>query len=472
MLDSFIAANAGKVLSFDNVPYNAGQSPQLVALWCQYIGLPFQWANAADWWDGSDENFLQYWDRVINDRADGSQLPKPGDIIIFDASLPGSGGCGFNNVFVRNIGPNSWEGFDANWGGKSAHFQSHNWSYVLGWFTPKNPSVVEMNTPTPIADEAPCEPFDLIELDAGGKVVTLTGSPSILYNLNDVSWESFNDNPAGQSEAGLELEIAGVAKHRLGGTYYMPDISRAEGYRVSDCQEAEAVEQEIVADPEPVVSKAKPTMRSPMYASSRTNTIRIREPIPKYGSLSDAANGTNPIGEFRPDEYFIFKSLSGMLSITRSLGTPTGEWINPADNEPKPEPPVKKWQDSYDPFRDQFGNIAPRYYLAREDDEVVDLEGIRKNLPLLRRQPILIGGVFQGPDGEWYARPDDAAQRFMYYGVRRENLQRMKESSPEPEAEPLEIVDPPLRIRDRITSVLQNPHLVKVFDIVKPKYKE
>ncbi|MGI0134131.1 MAG: CHAP domain-containing protein, partial [Candidatus Micrarchaeaceae archaeon] len=106
LLDTFISECNGQVVTYDNVAANAGQASQLIARWCSFVGLPFQWANPADWWDDSDDTFLQYWDKVVNDRKNAKQLPRPGDIIIFDSSLPGSGSYGHASIFIETIGPN------------------------------------------------------------------------------------------------------------------------------------------------------------------------------------------------------------------------------------------------------------------------------------------------------------------------------------------------------------------------------
>lgn len=463
MLDSFISEWTGRIPAFDNVPANAGQSPQLIALWCQRLGLPFQWANAGDWWDGSDSNFLDYWTK--RELVEGAALPQPGDIVIFDNLLPGSGGYGHASIFVRNTGPQSWEGFDCNWGGKSAHLVSHNWAYVLGWFTPKDPRVLEGGTPIPIADEAPSDPYEVMNITP--KIVRLP-LQATLYNLDNVAWDSFNQDTIGNGLHGNEVRVVAMAKHRLGGTYYLPDIGQHGGYRIEDCQE-------IVGDPPKVhaVSAQLPnppalsTIKAPLppvaFPSSSTNTVQVLFDIPKYRSMGDALKETGRVGELRPGRYYIFRQLNGMMNVTPTLGASVGIWINPKDLKPKPD-----WRTTYKPFRDKFGEIEARYFVAMEAMPVIDHERGHE-LKLLAGQPILIGGYFTGPDGEEYARPYDAAVRFSWFGTRADNLIREAEDieDAQPELDVVPDIAPPLGMRAKIISVLQNPR--RVIDIIKTK---
>lgn len=477
MLETFISQEVGKIVSFDNVPANAGQSVQLVAKWCQFIGLPFQWANAGDWWDGFDENFLEYWNKIELKEGMALNAIHPGDIIIFNSLLPGSGGMGHASIFVRLLDKDSWEGFDANWGGKSAHLVCHNWVYVQGWYTPKNPSVVEASIPTSIADEAPGEPYDAEIIET--KIIYLKQS-SALYNLRDVNWDSFNQNLISHALVGTKLVVTAICKHRLGGIYYMPDIERPEGYRKEDCEDS--VQQATVSlrrgphmIPSPIELATRRTiMAPPLTAPSTTDVIRISFSIPKYSTMSDALRGVNSKGELRTDRYYIYKRLNGMISITSQLGKSMGIWINPADFTPKAaiEPKViliKKasepnWHTTYRPFQDEHGIIAPRYFIALADDKVTDFEHGHEAY-ILQRQPVLITGWFTGPDGNEYGRPHDASVRFLWYGVRRDNLRsEQEETSTLKEERPFPMLS---SIRGKIASVLQNP--TKIFDIIKSK---
>lgn len=470
MLDYFISQNTGKVVSYDNVPSAAGQSPQLIAAWCAHIGLPFQWANPADWWDDSDETFLEHWDKVVNDRKNADQLPNPGDIVIFDGSLPGSGGFGHATIFVRNVGPNSWVGFDANWGGRSAHLQNHNWSYALGWFTPKNRGVTQQAIPTAIAGEAPSEAYELQEID--DKTVTLKNDAN-LYNLKDVDWESFQANVQGYERKGKDLVVRAIARHRLGGTYYLPDPKKPYGFRVIDCDDHDRSGQAII-DPEEKVEKKKldHLPKAPVIAPIK-DPIEIGKPIPKYASMGDAVNGVNSTGNLEPGLYFPHKYLEGMIALAKEPGTPLGCWIDPDDLLSAEEKLKKNWRTTYKPFRNQYGEVEPRYYRALNEDAVPDLEQRRKDLAISRKQPILIRGWFVGPDGTVYGRPDDCVSngQLSWYGVRRNNLERISDPTIEEVPQEPEMViysEPIPTFRDKLESIV--PEGFKgIFDVLKSK---
>lgn len=472
MLENFISENNNQIVSFDNVPSNAGQVPQLLAKWCTYVGLPFQWANAADWWDDSDDTFLEHWDKVVNDRKDGEQLPRAGDIIIFDSSLPGSGGYGAASIFIDSVGPNSWRGFTANWGGKSAHVQSHNWSYVLGWFSPKNHSVVEDHNPTPIADEAPSSGYELQEFEP--RSVTVRNDAAI-YDMDNVDWESFQQNVVGQVKENQDLIVAGIARHRLGGSYYVLDLNRAAGVRVVDCDNHNG-DGEKVVDPEEKLRKPKLKKRffpeAPLLAPIK-DTITTKKDIPRYASMGDASNNANSNGIVPAGTYYPYRYLNGMTCLSKELGVALGWWINPDDLLSDSEKLRMNWRGTYRPFRDQYGNIAPRYYRALNDDIVPDLETKHRDLTISRRQPILIRGWFLAPDGIAYGRPDAAVQKeLMWYGVRRDNLEVLTDEVTDDEDDPLEvdqeIAEDPPTLTHRLVSVLPNG-ASRVFDIIRTK---
>ena len=170
-LNQFIAEKNGQTVNFDGIAADSGQCVQLVALWCQRIGLPVLYNNAADWWTAYGGEFEQHWLRIDNDPNNPNQLPSPGDVVVFNGQIPGSQGYGHIDIYNRDLGVGSWEGFDSNWSGKYAHLVNHNWSYVLGWFTPRHidppaapppieaPINVEVPAPVPPPVEAPPLPY-------------------------------------------------------------------------------------------------------------------------------------------------------------------------------------------------------------------------------------------------------------------------------------------------------------------------
>ena len=165
-LNQFIAEKNGQTVNFDGIAEDSGQCVQLVALWCQRIGLPVLYHNAADWWTYYGGDFEQHWVRVDNDPNNPNQLPSVGDVVVFNHSLPGSTGYGHIDIFVQDLGIGSWQGYDSNWSGKYAHLVNHTWSYVLGWFTPRHidppaaspPIEAPINVEVPLPEPPPVEP--------------------------------------------------------------------------------------------------------------------------------------------------------------------------------------------------------------------------------------------------------------------------------------------------------------------------
>lgn len=425
MLETFINNNDGKMVSADGVPSNAGQSVQLIVAWCKYLGLPFQWTLPAYWWDDEDDTFLEHWNKVVNDHH---AVPSPGDIIIFGGNLPGSDGDGHGSIFLQQIDDQSYEGFDANWGGMTAHKQSHSWAYVLGWFTPKNRAVLESPIPTAIADESPYAAYVAQPIEPKVIIVKLPSTP--LYNLNDVSWNSFQQNPIKHMPSGLEVTITAVANHRLGGTFYLPDIDHAEGYRVEDCQDYGVDEdstEELVIQAPP--KRILPHITSPLMSPKMDDTILITKRIPYYQFMTAALNHTNPAGDMTPGSYFVYKRISnGMLSITNQPGVPMGRWINPDDLVEKPPFHPQDHFTKYD---------TPRRMFAREDSEVPDLDRFRKAMPLRKGQALVLDGFVTHEDGRIFAIPRATHSRNQWYGVLMTDL-----TSEDPNEKPV-VIEPP-----------------------------
>lgn len=65
-----------------------------------------------------------------------TNVPQKGDVVIWSAQANG----GFGHIAIFYQGDMlKFTSFDQNWNGKYAHFQPHNYSYVLGWLRPKKP---------------------------------------------------------------------------------------------------------------------------------------------------------------------------------------------------------------------------------------------------------------------------------------------------------------------------------------------
>lgn len=121
---------AGKVLSYDGIPANAGQCVQ----WAEYVltdgqygyGLQPFYGNAIDWWNNFGGVLAKNFDKV----SDGSI--KKGDFVIFN-QLVGSV-YGHIDMAMADGSYNQFTGADSNWGGnKTVHMVNHvGAQYIIG----------------------------------------------------------------------------------------------------------------------------------------------------------------------------------------------------------------------------------------------------------------------------------------------------------------------------------------------------
>jgi len=164
-----------------------GECVALVAQYCAENNKPIAWANAIDWWENS--SLTDAFDFITNDPNDLGQLPTRGDIIIWNGDLPGSDTYGHIAIWDSRTGSGVFQSFDQNWGGPTAHFQSHTWDYVLGWATPK----ADPPAPAPHPDPAPANP-DPAPVDPPPVVVpdlpippTPDPTPSPITNISTIT---------------------------------------------------------------------------------------------------------------------------------------------------------------------------------------------------------------------------------------------------------------------------------------------
>ena len=123
------------------VDYDSAYGNQCVDLILFYLrdvyGFTGFSGNAKDWYYNYGGALAQRFDRVTNNPNDYNQVPKQGDIIIWDGGLAGSGGYGHIAIYDGKVSPGVFRSFDQNWGGQYAHFVTHNYGNVIGWLTPK-----------------------------------------------------------------------------------------------------------------------------------------------------------------------------------------------------------------------------------------------------------------------------------------------------------------------------------------------
>lgn len=128
---------------------------ECVALVAQYLverGLPIAYANAKDWW--GHPAISGAYDFIVNNPNDYNQVPTKGDVLVWNGGLAGSGGYGHIAIFDHINGPGSFTSFDQNWGGRQAHFVTHNWNNIIGWFRPKQATPTGGDKPMTPQEEA------------------------------------------------------------------------------------------------------------------------------------------------------------------------------------------------------------------------------------------------------------------------------------------------------------------------------
>ena len=132
-LDQFVATNTGKSLLFNTaLPSLRGQCVQLVCFYnVDVLNVPIMWADAVEWWDKFTLD--SYFTKVPYP----GNLPRRGDIVVFNADTPGSAGAGHIDICIQDGTQNTFLGFDSNWNGKTAHAVIHDYKYVKGFLRPK-----------------------------------------------------------------------------------------------------------------------------------------------------------------------------------------------------------------------------------------------------------------------------------------------------------------------------------------------
>lgn len=129
-LTEFITAYTGKSVLYNlKDPSLTGHCVQLACFYTsQVLGKPVIWADAAKWFTNKDTDYLRV-------PYTPGLVPPVGSLVIWNSSLPNSGGAGHIAIMV-NGDPNSFTSFDSNWNGKTAKLVTHDYAYVAGWLLP------------------------------------------------------------------------------------------------------------------------------------------------------------------------------------------------------------------------------------------------------------------------------------------------------------------------------------------------
>jgi hypothetical protein len=190
-----------------------------------------------------------------------------------------------------------------------------------------------------------------------------------------------------------------------------------------------------------------PAPAAPTTAPNLSDTYDVVKDIPGYLSSSFAATHINTNSTVPEGHYYVFNRFNGMVNVTRVPGVP-GWWVNPADNvmplptpaptdfvsprevTPAPSttiavpapvvPPVapaeSDWRTTYRPFLNKSGQRTPVKYAAVENYVVEDLAGQKADVPIHTGWIVWMGGTFV-KDGKVWGRPQDAVDRFLWYGI-------------------------------------------------------
>lgn len=77
-----------------------------------------------------------------------------------------------------------------------------------------------------------------------------------LWDMNRRSWPDMVNNPVGGAGIGTKFQTNQIARHILGGSYYLPMGSSSQGFNVVDCKEPTAVASAPTPQPEPAPAPA------------------------------------------------------------------------------------------------------------------------------------------------------------------------------------------------------------------------
>lgn len=289
--------------------------------------------------------------------------------------------------------------------------------------------------PQPVAPPPPPAAAAFTIENVARKQVEITKNTH-LWDLNQRSWPGMVNNPANSVENGYTFETTRIARHVLGGRYYMPEGDESHGYNVVDCRDY--VVPEVPAPVAPSAPPAGPIMPG----GNPDNKYTVIKPVPGFMTGTNAGQHKDQVNTVEPGEYFVYNTHpmnSDLINVTSKLGVP-GSWINKNDNvetppppppapdpepalAPPPEPvapPEPDWKDSFKPF----DNSA--HYVATRDLEVAELSEQAHPMPLLRYNPevgppqgvVAAFGTFTKDGVEYYRLKINSDPTFkLWYGV-------------------------------------------------------
>lgn len=434
-LQQYIAQETGQIISFDGIAANAGQCVQNVAKWCQFLGLPVEWENAAAWFLNETSAFSQKWTKVVNNPNDPNQLPSPGDLVCFAPSTPGSDGYGHIDIFVKDLGNHQWQGFDSNWNGKAAKLVTHNWAYVMGWYTPKEDPAPAPN-PVPLPATGSSAPNDHAIADAGFNVsIPVKGYSDANDAANHINWDGKTMVQPGDYHIFNEYKGMVNVSKTLGaaGDWINPEDEQQPASLVN--HDTPATEPGTVDVHEQITITGQP------YTNVR-----------QAPSVSAAAHEANTAdGNLHPGDVILVTGWVHAENVQGNdiwLRTVRGNWVwagatnfdvtqtqtkevlaaapavnstNTAETPAAPEAPVVKpglvnnvpvkvqnYQDSFKPANGTFKTV--------KDITIEDFSGVGKSVEVPKGTIVEQGGTFN-KDGVKYVRTVNSVTNKVWYGV-------------------------------------------------------
>ncbi len=134
-LDGFVGKYIGKSLLWQPSAARENLRGECVQLACYFVAevwaKPVIWANAAEWFYGGA--FPEQYSRF----SISGGPPPPGSLVVWDRSLPNSGGAGHIAICLEaRPGSPTFVSLDQNWGGKYVHKVTHTYNNVIGWILP------------------------------------------------------------------------------------------------------------------------------------------------------------------------------------------------------------------------------------------------------------------------------------------------------------------------------------------------
>lgn len=244
------------------------------------------------------------------------------------------------------------------------------------------------------------------------KKVSLKLDPTKLWDLNQTSWPAMTANPISSSPAGSIVDVVAIAHHKLGGQYYMPDATKAEGYNIVDCSDdiappapaADVSSGDFTAFPEPMelVTNKEATIYNTATGAVITTlgegqAFTALGKVENNGQVYFVPSATNTSG---------IKTVDLSPAPTAVLAAETGgEKVDVKVTSPS-------WQASFTGF------LSPVEYVANVSTPVIDLNtasGMPKQ-QLLANQKVLVGGTFSC-DGIKYYRTVRSITEGKWYGI-------------------------------------------------------